>query len=291
MSQSRTGTLPRLQLVPEDGAPPDVAAIYEETRDLLGIPWTAAIFQGYAMYPPFLRLAWAELKPNVVTLEFRADARQLREQAAAAMQALYQPGYDRSQVEGWGGDPHAIRMVCETFNYGNPKLLICARAVSRSLQGLRHPGPSEDTDLRPEKPPPGEEHIRHRRIDLVDPGNPPALVAPIFRDIQQTLGLPLVNSDYRALARWPEYFHHAWEDLKGAIQSSPYQLARDALAEAGDAAADRLEEPVTISLDILRREGVPAAELENLVRVAGLFADLLPGLILNVEGFHRGVEG
>jgi hypothetical protein len=103
--------------------------------------------------------------------------------------------------------------------------------------------------------------------------------------------LPLVNSDYRALARWPEYFHHAWEDLKGAIQSSPYQLARDALAEAGDAAADRLEEPVTISRDILRREGVPAAELENLVRVAGLFADLLPGLILNVEGFHRGVEG
>jgi hypothetical protein len=290
MSQSRTGTLPRLQLVPEDGAPPDVAAIYEETRDLLGIPWTAAIFQGYAMYPPFLRLAWAELKPNVVTLEFRADARQLREQAAAAMQAIYRPGYDRSQVERWGGDPHAIRTVCETFNFGNPKLLICARAVSRSLEGRRPQGPSDDTDLRPEKPPPGEEHIRHRRIDLVDPGNPPALVAPIFRDIQQTLGLPLVNGDYRALARWPEYFHHAWEDLKGTILSSPYQLARDALAEAGDAAADRLEEPVTISRDILRREGVPAAELDNLVRVARLFADLLPGLILNVEGFRRGIE-
>jgi hypothetical protein len=290
MSQSRAGTLPRLQLVSEDSAPPDIAAIYEETRDLLGIPWTAAIFQGYAMYPPLLRLAWAELKANVVTFEFRADARQLREQAAAAMQHLYRPGYDRSQVEGWGGDPHAIRIVCETFNYGNPKLLICARAVSRSLEGLRRPGPSDDTDLRPEKPPPGEEHIRHRRIDLVDPAHPPALVAPIFRDILKTLGLPLVNSDYRALARWPEYFHHAWEDLKVAILSSPYQLARDALAEAGDGAADRLEEPVTISLDILRREGVPVAELDNLVRMARLFADLLPGLILNVEGFRLGVE-
>jgi hypothetical protein len=291
MSQERTGTLPRLQLVPEDSAPPDVAAVYEETKNLLGIPWTAAIFQGYAMYPQLLRLAWAELKANVVTLEFRADARQLREQAAAAMRDLYRPGYDRSQVEGWGGDPHAIRTVCETFNFGNPKLLICARAVSRSLEGLRRPGPSDDTDLRPDKPPPGEERIRHRRIELVDPAHPPPLVAPIFRDIQQTLGLPLINSDYRALARWPEYFHHAWEDLKVAILSSPYQQARDALAEAGDAAADRLEEPVTISPDILRREGVPASELDNLVRVARLFADLLPGLILNVEGFRRGVEG
>ncbi len=290
MSQARMGTLPRLQLVPEDTAPPDVAAIYEETKNLLGIPWTAAIFQGYAMYPPLLRLAWAELKPNVVTLEFRADARQLQAEAAAAMQTVYRPGYDRSQVERWGGDPHAIRTVCETFNYGNPKLLICARAISRSLEERRRPGPSDDTDLRPDKPPPGEEHVRHRRIDLVDPGHPPPLVAPIFLDIQQTLGLPLVNSDYRALARWPEYFHHAWEDLKGSILSLAYQQARDALAEAGDAAADRLEDPVTISPDILRREGVPQAEVDNLVRVARLFADLLPGLMLNVEGFRLGVE-
>ncbi len=290
MSQVRTGTLPRLQLVLEDTAPPDVAAIYEETRNLLGIPWTAAIFQGYAMYPPLLRLAWAELKPNVVTLEFHADARQLREQAAAAMQALYQPGYDRSQVEYWGGDPHAIRTVCETFNFGNPKLLICARAVSRSLEGHRSDALREETDLRPAEPPPGEERIRHRRIDLVDLVNPSPVAAPTFLDIKQTLGLPLVNSDYRALARWPEYFHHAWEDLKVAIPSAPYQQACDALAQAGDAAADRLEEPVTTSPDILRREGVPAAELDNLVRVARLFADLLPGLILNVEGCRQGVE-
>ncbi len=290
MSQVPTGTLPRLQLVPEDTAPPDVAAIYKETRNLLGIPWTAAIFQGYAMYPPLLRLAWAELRPNVVTLEFHADGRQLREQAAAAMQALYRPGYDRSQVERWGGDPHGIRTVCETFNYGNPKLLICARAVSRSLEGRRSDALREETDLRPAEPPPGEERIRHRRIDLVGPVNPPAVVAPTFLDIKQTLGVPLVNSDYRALARWPEYFHHAWEDLKGAIQSPPYQQACDALAQAADAAADRLEEPVTISPDILRREGVPAAELDNLVRVARLFASLLPGLILNVEGFRQGVE-
>jgi halocarboxylic acid dehydrogenase DehI len=290
MSQVRTGTLPRLQLVPEDTAPPDVAAIYEETRNLLGIPWTAAIFQGYAMYPPLLRLAWAELRPNVVTLEFHADARQLREQAAAGMQALYRPGYDRSQVERWGGDPHRIRAVGETFNYGNPKLLICARAVSRSLEGRRNDALREETDLRPAEPPPGEERIRHRRIDMVDPVNPPAVVAPTFLDIKQTLGLPLVNSDYRALARWPEYLHHAWEDLKAAIQSPPYAQACDALALSADAAADRLEEPVTISPDILRREGVPATELENLVRVARLFADLLPGLILNVEGFRQAVE-
>jgi len=161
MSRVPANTVPRLQLVPEEAAPPDIAAIYKQTKDLLGIPWTAAIFQAYAMYPPLLRLAWAELQPNVVTLVFREDARAIREQAKRAVAQIYRPGYDRSQVERWGGDPHAIRSVCETFNYGNPKLLICARAVSRSLDGRRNPAGRDETDLRPDRPPVAEAQIRH----------------------------------------------------------------------------------------------------------------------------------
>lgn len=285
MSQVSASSLPRLRLVPEETAPPDVAAIYEETRDLLGIPWTAAIFQAYAMYPPLLRLAWAELKPNVVTLNFREDARQIRAQAHSSIVEVYRPGYDRAQVKRWGGDPRAIASLCDTFNYGNPKLLICARSISLSLEG-RQIAEQEETDLRPDQPPSDEAKYRHRRIEMVDPGNPPAPVAPIFDDIKQTLGLPLVNSDYRALSRWPQYFHHAWEDLKPAIQSDGYQRVRQSLALAADEAADQLEEPVIISPDILRDEGVPADELDNLVRLVRLFAELLPGLILNVEAFR-----
>lgn len=286
MGQARTGTLPRIELRPEERAPADIRAIYEEIKDRLGIPWLPAIFQAYAMYPPLLRLAWAELKPSVVTLDFRGDAREIRALAERSMAAIYRPAYDRAQLERWQGDVHAILTLCETFNYGNPKLLICARAVSRGMEGRRTSVERDEPDLRPDRPPPEEDKIRHRRIEMVDAVNPPAAVARIFDDIKQTLGLPLVNSDYRGLARWPEYFHHAWEDLRPTIQSEAYGRARQQVANAGDAAAEQLEEPVTLTPDILRRDGVPAGEMDNLVRLVRLFADLLPGLILNVEGFR-----
>ena len=41
-----------------------------------------------------------------------------------------------------------------------------------------------------------------------------------------------------------------------------------------------------ISPDILRDEGVSAGELDNLLRLVRLFAELLPGLILTVEAFR-----
>lgn len=125
----------RLQPVSEKEATGEIPEIYESTKDLLGIPWTAAIFQGYAMYPALLRRAWAELRPSVVTLAFREDARRLREQADGALDEIYQPGYGPAEVELWGGDLSRIRELVEIFNYGNAKLFLCATAITRSLEG------------------------------------------------------------------------------------------------------------------------------------------------------------
>ena len=38
-----------------------------------------------------------------------------------------------------------------------------------------------------------------------------------------------VNTDYRALARWPSYFSRAWGDLKGAFPTPTYDAIRDAI--------------------------------------------------------------
>jgi hypothetical protein len=34
----------------------------------------------------------------------------------------------------------------------------------------------------------------------------------VFDDVKTALGLPFLNTDYRALARWPSYFALAWAD-------------------------------------------------------------------------------
>ncbi len=279
-----TQAFPRLKPVPEKEATGEIARIYQETRDALGIPWTAAIFQGYATYPALLRLAWDELQPNVVTGAFRGDSRVLRGHAAQAMERIYRPGYEVKEVRAWGADPEQIRELLDTFNYGNPKLLLCATAIARGLEG--RPGGATG-ELAPAPVPPEEAAIRRRNIEMVDAQSPPADVASAFEDIKRTLNLPLVNSDYRALARWPEYLRRAWQDLKPVIGSGEYRRERDLLAHQADAAVDRFGSPVILSGGTLAREGVPEGELDNVVQIARLFYRLLPGLILNVEGFKR----
>ena len=40
----------------------------------------------------------------------------------------------------------------------------------------------------------------------------------VFDDVKTALGLPFLNTDYRALARWPSYFALAWADLRPRLQ-------------------------------------------------------------------------
>ena len=54
------GTNLILQLVKPTAADARVRRIYDDTRRTLHLPWVGALFQGYAMYPAYLALAWDE---------------------------------------------------------------------------------------------------------------------------------------------------------------------------------------------------------------------------------------
>ena len=45
----------------------------------------------------------------------------------------------------------------------------------------------------------------------------------VFDDVKAVLGLPFLNTDYRALARWPSYFALAWADLRPRLQRGEYE--------------------------------------------------------------------
>ncbi len=245
-----TEIFPKLRSVSEKDAQGEIAAIYESTKEVLGIPWTAAIFQGYATYPPLLRLAWLDLRPSAATL--------------------------------------GIRELLETFNYGNSKLLLCATAVTLSLEGRPVAGTGE---LEPSTPQPAEAAMRKRTVTMVDSTQPPEDVAPIFEDIKRTLRLPLVNSDLprpRELARVPA-------ERMGRSQADGWQSRLPAGARCAGASRQRGRRRFRRAHSALgsspcpRR--VPENEIDNVVRVAQLFSGLLPGLILNVAGFQRALRG
>ena len=44
-----------------------------------------------------------------------------------------------------------------------------------------------------------------------------------FELIKDKIGLPFLNTDYRAFARWPTYFNCAWKGLNNKVQTDLYE--------------------------------------------------------------------
>ena len=102
--------------------------------------------------------------------------------------------------------------------------------------------------------------------------------------------MPFVNTDYRALARWPSYFAVAWGDLR----CHPGTPAHEAIAlgahERALALARTLPNPAGLTPDTLREAAAKDAPLEEIQDVARLFFYLLPGLVTNVAFFRHQLE-
>ncbi len=69
----------------------------------------------------------------------------------------------------------------------------------------------------------------------------------IYGDIKATLGLPFVNTDYRALARWPSYFAMAWNDLHPLVRSENYENALGRVHAAAVELISELPNPSNLS--------------------------------------------
>ncbi len=76
------------------------------------------------------------------------------------------------------------------------------------------------------------ETLRNRpiqpRLGLAEAGNGPratdASTRAFYDNVEAVLDLPILNTDHRALARWPSYFALAWADLRPRIRG-PAQAA------------------------------------------------------------------
>ena len=100
------------------------------------------------------------------------------------------------------------------------------------------------------------------------------------------MGLPFVNTDYRAYARWPSAFALAWAELETHMDGPDHGPAVDRLHDRAVALARALPDPGALSPQAVRtaaRHDAPEAEVLDVVR---LFQWLLPGLIANVAVFR-----
>jgi hypothetical protein len=266
--------------ISEEDAQGQVKAVYKDIKQTLRVPLVNLVFRVLANHPDYLQLAWRQLKPNIQTVFF--------EQQADAIRARAVDGVASMSVRTAEQDP-AIGEVLNVFHYVNPKLLLAVAALRTASNGELPRLEEIPAEARRQIVPgiPGGVPS----VPMVDPDAASPEVRAIFEDILTTLNLNSVNSDYRALAHYPDYFTRAWDALKPMATSPDYQRLHVDLRRIAEEAVLRLPFRVEASPNVMRLCGISEREIDAIRGTLDRFYRLLPGLTANVAFLAAGVHG
>lgn len=283
---------PPVRPIPEYRADAGLTAVYEDLKRTLGVPWVGVVVQALAHYRPFFEHAYAQLRPTLESQYFERVTAELRLFAWQEMSERFRIAGQSSALRAECGyserELAQIADVLGAFEYGNPKYFVIATAALEGLTSgdtLGGVPPRDPADLLPRPPvtaaAPTPTMLEEHHVD--------GSLRVLYDDIKSTLDLPFVNSDYKAMARWPTYLGHAWRALKPVLDTEPYRDVRLRLDERCAAAVRDLPFPYRCGPEELRGAGMSREEIAELTDVARLFQSLLSGLILNVTHFRLGL--
>ncbi|MDH3593331.1 MAG: halocarboxylic acid dehydrogenase DehI family protein [Rhodospirillales bacterium] len=277
--------VPAIHPLPEYQASGQVARWYGEVKAALQVPWMGVVTMAYAHYPTFFAELWRGLKPLVASAPFVEAFQENRSFIEAAVTELEPPpiahrlaafGYAPREVEG-------IRAVVEVFSHGNHPYALIATVARLLMEGGEMAGIGEA---------PAYEGRHAPKVSvpfvLMEAHHADAPTRAVYDDVKRVLGLPFVNTDYRAFARWPSYFDLAWADLAPHAGSPAHEAFCRAYHERMvDVARSALPNPGGLSPVALRKAADADAPLEEVLAVCRLFQWLLPGLATNVAFFRH----
>ncbi len=280
--------IPEIYPMPEYLAEGQRAQWYEETKEVLQVPWMGVVTMAFSHYPTFFSELWRGLKPLCQSrpfvgafMEFRAyaESRAAELNPASLIDPLSTMGYAPREIG-------AIRQMNTVFSHGN-QLYVLIATIARHLLEIG------DMREKGEADPFEGQHAPDVQVPfvLMEPHHADEPSRNVYEDIKTTLQLPFVNTDYRAFARWPSYFAVAWEDLREKAGSPKHEsICLDCHDRLADLVATKLPNPGGLSSDALRRASELDASLGEVLQVCRLFQWLIPGLIVNVAYFRHQLE-
>jgi hypothetical protein len=249
-------------------------------KDVFQVPWMGVVTMAFSHYPRFFEVLWQGLKPLAQSQAFVEACAGLRALAETRIVDL-EPGLIVRRLESLGYAPREIdqiRASIEVFSHGNFPYLLTATVARRLLEGL---------ELGSSKHAPAYEGSHAPQVDvpfvLMEMHHADQDTRALYHDVMSTLGLPFVNTDYRALARWPSYFALAWRDLKPVVNGDSHAEICAAIHRHADKlAAQLLPNPAGLTADALCSAAESDRARAEILQVVRLFQWLLPGLVANV---------
>ncbi|HEY2933973.1 MAG TPA: halocarboxylic acid dehydrogenase DehI family protein [Acidobacteriota bacterium] len=273
--------------VSEREATGEIAEIFRDIRRTLRVPLVNLLYRVWASEKGLLPLLWNVSRPNLQTIDFEGKADGLRSEAIENLAYDVSVPDQASRLAGLKlGAPDIARLRSElnVFHYVNFKLLLHCAMLKRALGFLGCRGTGQPLGFIE----PGIPAEAPHQIELVDEQPSDPELKALFEDIRQKLKLNRINTDYRALGKWPQYLRMAWNDLRSYHDSPYFELHQKKLRSYASDFVSGLPYTVKISSQAARRAGVNRGELEKRVDP---FFNLLPGLILNIAFMKIALDG
>lgn len=288
LARQTPNPVPAIHPVPEYAVTGARQRWYAEMKDALQVPWMGVVTMAFAHYETFFAELWRGLGPLVESRAFVAAAMRQQHHIEAAVDALGPPpitsrllsaGYGPREIE-------QIKAINAIFAHGNHAYALIATIARHLLEG----GELDDNDGAE---PFGARHAPDVSVPLVlmEAHHADAPTQAIYDDIKQVLGLPFVNTDYRAFARWPSYWALAWGDLGPVCGSEAHESLCQAYHDGLVASvSEGLPNPGNLESTLLIRAAETDGGADAVRAVVRLFQWLLPGLCVNVAYLRRQLE-
>jgi hypothetical protein len=275
--------IPQPHPVPEFLAEGELKARYEDMKAVLGVPWMGVVTMSFAHYRAFYDALWQGARPLCASRDFTDACHRLRHLVEEKVSALGPPPL-RQQLAQIGYAERELQDIDESieiFSDGNfPYILLATLArlllEGGELQTSRDKAvQTESTSSRPAG-----------KLVLMEYHHADDSTRRVFDDVKAVLGLPFLNTDYRALARWPSYFALAWADLRPNLQRGEYETLVAEIHEAAVSTVRALPNYGNLRGEALRLAARSSASEGEVLSVVRLFQWLLPGLAANIAFFR-----
>ncbi len=204
----------------EDQADETVGAIYEGIKSTLCVTYVPSLFRTLATHATFFPQMWRSLEPTLTIYYVRA-ADELRASAVERVEAL---GDDLSLP---AEERDRLREALWVVHFVAPKTLLAAAALEEALSAGTTAAASRIVWPQNTGVPRGMP-----RPDFVHPDDAHESVSQRYAEIRETLQLPTLTDEWRALGPSGEALESAWRQIRDLVQGDAYPHAVEQLTSA-----------------------------------------------------------
>lgn len=277
--------LPAIHPLPDYSVTGQRQEWYEDMKVTLQVPWMGVVTMAFAHYPAFFECFWNGLKPLARSRAFVTACAELRSFVEAEVVAQLDPPAIDGRLSELGYAERELAQIGEIndiFSHGNSLYVVLATCARWLLEAGEMAGANDAPIFE-------GRHAPDVTVPLVlmEAHHADAPTRAVYEDIRNVLGLPFVNTDYRAFARWPSYFAEAWGDLRKVAGTPAHEaICQSCHDQLVTLVAQALPNPGGLRSQTLIAAAAKDAPLSEIREVVRLFQWLLPGLMTNV-GYLR----